>query len=101
LSGDVGLHLLDLAVGLGEPHHRDVLLIGEATHRSAERGPDLIEDRRGRDRIAQMRGQEADNLPTHLQVRDVGVEVDPIQALQVQRHLPIEHIVDRHRRRHG
>jgi len=29
------------------------------------------------------------------------VEVDPVEALQIQRHLPIEQIVDRHRRRHG
>src|SRR6184192_814222 len=33
----------------------------------------------------------------NLQVRHVPVEVHPIWALQIQRHLTIEHVVDRHR----
>ncbi|HTF54821.1 MAG TPA: hypothetical protein VK735_45890 [Pseudonocardia sp.] len=47
-----------------------------------------------------MRGHETDYLPTHLQVRDIGVEIDPIQALQIQRYLPVEDVVDRHRGGH-
>jgi hypothetical protein len=101
LHSDVGPHLLDLAVGLGEPHHRDVLVVGEPGDRATERGPDLVEDRRGRDRIAQVRGQEADDLPADLQIGHVGVEVDPIQTLQIERHMPIENLVHGHRAGHG
>src|SRR5213082_2545960 len=41
--------------------------------------------------------QEQHHLPRNLQVRHVPVEVHPIWALQIQRHLTIEHVVDRHR----
>jgi hypothetical protein len=48
-----------------------------------------------------MRGQEADDLPADLQARHIRAEIDPIQALQqIQHHLPVENIVDRHRRGH-
>ena len=100
LRDEVGPHLLDLAVGLGEPHHRDVLLVGEAIHRPTERRPDLVEDRRGRDRIPQVRGQEADHLPADLQVRHIGVQVDPIQTLQVQHHMPVQDVIHGHRLDH-
>jgi hypothetical protein len=79
--------------------HRDVLGISEATHGPAERRPDLVQDRRGRDRVAQVRGQERHDLPADLQVRHIGVQVDPVQTLQIQRDLPVQDIVDRHRHR--
>src|SRR2546421_4102859 len=44
-----------------------------------------------------MPGQEQHHLPRNLQVRHVPVEVHPVRALQIQRHLTIEHVVDRHR----
>gem|GEM_PF-2978540 len=66
----------------------------------AERGPDLVEDRRRWDRIAQMRGQEANNLARDLEIRNVGVEVDPIQTLQIQRHMSIEDIIHGHQLGH-
>lgn len=47
----VGPHHLNLAVGLAEPHHRDVVVTGELRHRLPERQPDLLEDRRGGNRI--------------------------------------------------
>jgi hypothetical protein len=34
-----------------------------------------------------------DDLTTDLQIRHVGVEIDPIQALQIQHHMPIEDVV--------
>jgi hypothetical protein len=101
LRVDVGPHLLDLAIGLGESHDRDVLLIGEAADCTPKRRPDLVEDRRGRDRVPQVGGQEADDLTTDLQVRDVGIQVDPVQALQIQRHMSLKHIIDGHRLGHG
>jgi hypothetical protein len=45
LRRKVGPHLLDLAVGLDEADHRDVLVVGEPPDRPAERGADLVEDR--------------------------------------------------------
>jgi hypothetical protein len=96
----VGPHPLDLAIGLAEPHHRDVLVVREPGDRVPKRCPDLLQDRRGGDWITQVLGQEADDLPSDLQARHIRVEVDPIQALQIQHHLPVENIVDRHRRGH-
>ena len=46
-------------------------------------------------------GQEVHHLPTDLQIRHVPVEVDPIQALQIQRDMTPDNVVHRHRpRRH-
>src|SRR5437899_6915281 len=44
-----------------------------------------------------MPSHERHDLPAHLQIRHVPVQVDPIQALHIQHHVPIEEIVDRHR----
>jgi AAA domain len=73
------------------------VVLSEPGHRPATRHPDLLEDRRRRDRIAQMLGQETHHLAAHLQVRHIDVEIDPIQTLQIQRHMPIEDVVYRHR----
>ena len=51
--------------------------------------------------IIQMRGQERDHRPTRLQSRHIAIEVDAIQTLNIQRYMPIEHIVDRDRRNHS
>jgi len=47
-----------------------------------------------------MLGQERDNLAADLQVGDVGVEVDAIQAVQVERYVAVQDLVDVHHRRH-
>jgi len=100
LPRQIWAHHVDLAVVLGEPHHRDPIVGGETLHRPPERGADLLQDRRRRDRITQMRGQKRDHLPTHLQVRHIAVEINPIQTLNIEPHMPIEHIVDRYYRSH-
>jgi len=47
-------------------------------------------------------GEEDDYLPADLEVRHVGVQVDAIQALKVEGHMAVEHVVDgAHRRHHG
>ena len=38
--------------------------------------------------------QELHHLPTHLQLAQVTVEVEPVRALQIEAHVPVEHIVD-------
>lgn len=96
----VGPHHVDLPVVLAEAHHRDVAGGGEPGHCPAEPVADLLEDRRRGHRLAQMLGQERDHLPTHLQVRHIAVEVDAVQALDVQPHVPIQQVVDRHHGSH-
>jgi len=92
----VRAHHLELAVILAELHPRDVVGLGKRRHRRTEPPPDLVEQRRGGERVAQMLAQERHHLATGLQDRHVGVEVHPVQALDVQRDMPIKHVVDRH-----
>jgi hypothetical protein len=73
---------------------------GEAFHRRPEGIAQLGADRRGGDRVAQVLGQEADHLPADLEVRHIGVQVDPIQALKVEGHMAVEHVVDVAHRHH-
>jgi len=43
--------------------------------------------------------QELNNLPADLQLAQVTMQVNPVQALQIERNVPIQHVVDcdRHR----
>ena len=41
--------------------------------------------------------QELHDLSADLELTEVAVQVDPIQAVQVELHVPVEHIVDRDR----
>jgi hypothetical protein len=47
-----------------------------------------------------MLGQERDHLAPDLQVGDVGVEVDAVQAMQVEGDMTVEDIVDVDHRSH-
>ena len=51
--------------------------------------------------MAQVLGEEGDHLPADLQVGDVGVQIDAIQALQVEGHMAVEEVVDVARHSHG
>ncbi len=55
-------------------------------------------DARRRDRITQMRSHERHHQPSHLQVRHIAGQVDPIQTLHIEVHMPVAHLVHRHRR---
>jgi hypothetical protein len=56
----------------------------------------------GGDRVAKMPGEKHHHLARDLQVRHVGVEVDAVQALQVEAHVAVEHVVEvAHRCCHG
>ena len=48
-----------------------------------------------------MRRHERHHLPTHLQGRHVPFQIDPIQALDIQRHMTIEKIVHRRHPSHN
>jgi hypothetical protein len=48
-----------------------------------------------------MLGEKTHHLPAHLQVGDVGVEVDAVDALQIQDHVRVEEVIDVDRGGHG
>ena len=85
-------------VGPLEAQQGDGLLLSEGRDCLAEAVPDALEQGRGGDRVAQVLGQERDHLPADLQVGDVGVEVDAVQAVNVECHVTVEDIVDVHHR---
>ena len=94
----VGAHHLDLAVGGLQRHHRDVVGFSEGGDPAAEGVPDLLQARRGRDRVPAV-VQELDHLPAHLQLTQIAVQVQAVQALQVQGNVPVQHVVHRDRHR--
>jgi hypothetical protein len=94
-------HQIGLPDAFLEPDERDVVHVSEAGHRLPEPGADLLEHRRGRDRHAQMPAHERDHLTAHLQHRDVAVEVDAVQALDVQHRVTIEELGNRDDIPHG
>jgi len=60
---------------------------------ASEAVPDLADQRWRRNRETLL-GQELHDLTTDLQVRDVPVEIDPVQALHIERDVPGEDVVD-------
>jgi len=51
--------------------------------------------------MAQVLGEEGDHLPADLQVGDVGVQIDAVQALQLEGHMAVEEVVDAAHHSHG
>src|SRR5205807_2785157 len=94
----IGTHHLDVAVGSLQRHHRDVVSLRERRHPAAEPIPDLLQARRRVDLEPAM-SQELDNLPADLQLAQVTMQVNPVQALQIERNVPLQHVVDRDRHR--
>jgi hypothetical protein len=88
------------AVGSLEVQQGDALPLGEGRHRLAEAVADALEQHRGGDLVAQVLGQERDHLAADLQVGDIGVEVEAVQAIQVERDVAVQDLVDVHHRRH-
>jgi hypothetical protein len=100
LCGQVSTHDVDLAVTLVEADHRDVVGLREQRDRVAKRCAHLLHDRWRGNRIAQVPGHEPHHLPGDLKVRHIAVEIDPVQALQIQGHVTIQKIVHRQRISH-
>jgi hypothetical protein len=88
------------AVGPLEAQQGDALLLGKGRHRLAEAVADALEQGRRRHLVAQMLGQEGDHLAADLQVGDVGVEVEAVQAIQLERYVAVQDLVAVHHRRH-
>ena len=89
-------HHVDVAVGGLQPHHRDVVGVGVGGNRAAERVTDLLQTRRRRNREPTV-PQELHHLTAHLQLAEIAVQVDTIQAFDIELDVPVEHIVDRDR----
>ena len=87
------------AVRLLQGQDRDAVARRVVLDLTTEPVSDLLEQRRRRDRVAQVIGQEPDHLAAHLQVGHVGVEVQPVDALDLQRDMAVQHVVDVHHRR--
>ena len=81
--------------------HRDAAGSGEVVHLAPEPVADLLKQRRRRDGIAQMPGQERHHLAGHLKNRAVSVQVEPVQALNLQADMSLQHLIDVHHARHA
>lgn len=82
------------AVGSLEAQHRNVVVLCEGGHCFAEAIAHPLEQRRRRDRVAEMRGEVTHHLTADLQIGDVSVQVDAVEALQIESNVAVEHIVD-------
>ncbi len=94
------LHHVDLPPALAEPHPRDPVRRRVRLHRLAEPGPDLLHQRRRRDRLAQVLRHERDHLPAGLQDWDVRAEVDAVRAFDIQHRMPVQKFPGCHDSRH-
>jgi len=102
----MGTHVVELAVVEASPvrllqmKDGDVLALGEALHVGAKPVPDLLDDGRGGDGLAQVFAEPLD-LTAHLKNRHIRVQVEPIDALELESDMTVEDIVDVHHVRHG
>lgn len=88
-------------VRLCQMEDRDVVLLRERLHLATEPVADLLEERGRRDRITEVLGEESDDLTGDLQVRDIGVEIEPVDAGEIETDMAIQHVVDVHHVRHA
>src|SRR5260221_637246 len=91
---------MELADAPGKLDHRDVIHLSKRGHCLAEPAADLTEDRRRGDRHAPVIVQEREHLPAHLQRRHIAVEINAVQALDVQHRVTIQQFRDRDHMRH-
>ena len=86
------MHDVVLALTLDEIDQRHVVVAGVGADRGHERLAHRRHQRRGRDRIAPVTGQEAHDLTDPLQLRDVDIEVEPVNRLDLEHHMLGQHI---------
>jgi hypothetical protein len=88
------------AVGLFELQDRDCELGRERRDLSTKPVADRPQQRWRRDLIAPASAQQPHDLTADLQVGDIGVEVQPVDTLDLERHIALEHVIDVHHARH-
>jgi hypothetical protein len=92
----VRAHVIELAIippraiGLLELKDQDPALNRERLDLAAKPVSDQRKQRRRRDLVPEMISQE----PHHLKLRDIRVQVHPIDTLDLERHMTLEHDVD-------
>jgi hypothetical protein len=83
----VFVHDVVLALTLDEIDQRHAVIAGVAADRGHERLAHRRHQRGGRDRVPPVAGQEPHDLPDPLQLRDIDVEVEPIDRLDFELHM--------------
>jgi hypothetical protein len=81
------MHDVVLALPLGEVHPRDALTVGEAAHRGSEPVGDLRKRGGGGDREAELAVHVTHQAASVLQLRDIHVQVHPVNALDLEHHV--------------
>ena len=81
-------------VGLLKVQDGDRAIVRERLDRLTKVVTDRLEQRWGGYRVAQMLCEEAYDLSADLEVGNVCVQVDAVEAIEVQKRVPVEHIVD-------
>ncbi len=67
---------------------------GEGVDLSPEAVPDLLDHRGGGDRLAEVSLAEPLHLATDLQIGNVGVEVEAVDACQLEPNVTVQDVVD-------
>jgi hypothetical protein len=97
----VGADVIELAVippgavGLVETEDRDAVAFRVRVDVAAEPVPDLLDHRRRPDRLAEMTA-ELVHLRPDLEIRDIRVQIQPVDARHVQSDMTVQHVVDVH-----
>ena len=91
-AGQELLRHVVLALALGEVHPRDLPVSGKGPHRLGERLGGRSQRRGGGHRLAQVPVDIADQPGRVLQLRDIHVQVHPVDALHLERHMARQHI---------
>jgi hypothetical protein len=81
-------------VGLLQAQNRNVMVGSKGLDLAAEPVADLLEQGRRGDREPKVLGEEGGHLAAHLQVRHVGVQIEPINAVERQADVAVEDVVD-------
>jgi len=91
---EVGLDDVDLPIALPETDDWDLMALGERGDCLTKGLAHLLEQGRRRDWLVAMLTEKGDHLAANLQARNVRVQVDTIQAFEVQHNMPIENLID-------
>jgi hypothetical protein len=90
---EIGRHDVDVAVTFLEVNDRDVVIFGEGVHGSAKPIAHLLHHCGRSNRHAKVIAHENEDLAGGLQVRHVCVEIDAIEALEIEGYMLVEQVV--------
>jgi len=87
-------HGVDLALAFLELEQRDLVAASEGLDAIAEAVADVGEESGRGDGVAEVLGEEGDDLTADLEGGNVGVEVDAIEALEVEDDVLVEELIE-------